>query len=219
MSVVISVANLKGGVGKSTMTIFLASAFGSNGKKVLVLDADRQHTIKSIWQLEDDPDKQPLFDLEVIAPRYIYDLLKIKADKYDLVFIDVPRSTEDKTDTSVASLITLCDAVLIPVVPSQLDVLSTIEFLKMIKEIETWKMDHDLDFRVAAFLNRSSKRNESAFAKDALKGYDLDFLDADLPDLKMFLYPSAFTSILDTKSGQNKFERFYTEVQGLIAGL
>ena len=39
-SKIISIASVKGGVGKTTMTINLAGAYYMMGKKVLIIDAD-----------------------------------------------------------------------------------------------------------------------------------------------------------------------------------
>lgn len=216
---IISICNKKGGTGKSTMTIFLAAAFGRNGKKVLVIDTDSQHSIKSIWQAEDEPDLTPLFDLEVISPKFVLDVLKVKGDKYDLIFIDVPRSTEDSTNAVLAQMITLCDILLVPVLPSKMDVFSTIEFLKLVKEIEDFKAANDLPFYVAGFLNKTRNIAEDSLTKDVLADHGLSFLPFDLPAVKMFLYPSAFSSILDTKEGQNRFEKFYYEVDDILTQL
>ena len=61
---VISVANSKGGVGKTTTTVSLAEAFAAEGYKTLVVDLDSQANASLLIYGEngDDPDRARLFD-------------------------------------------------------------------------------------------------------------------------------------------------------------
>lgn len=55
MNKIISVASLKGGVGKTADTIFLAQSLASFGKHVLVIDADPNNNLTDYYLRDEDP--------------------------------------------------------------------------------------------------------------------------------------------------------------------
>ncbi len=63
MGKIISVANQKGGVGKTTTTINLAAALGESGKKVLVIDMDPQGNTTSGIGIEKNEVENTVYEL------------------------------------------------------------------------------------------------------------------------------------------------------------
>lgn len=71
---IITVANQKGGVGKTTCVVNLASAYAKMGKKILVIDADPQANATSyLSALEDAADKK----------KYLFDAIVKESDQPD----------------------------------------------------------------------------------------------------------------------------------------
>lgn len=127
MSVIIAIANLKGGVGKSTVAVNLSSALAVKGK-VLLVDADEQATstyyaTKGLLPVESLP--LPFIPGEDVK-KWVGRVLALAAD---YVVIDAPPHTGPATQAIVG----LADLVLIPVGPSVADIAATARAVELVR--------------------------------------------------------------------------------------
>ena len=201
---IVSIANSKGGVGKSVVTIMLAVALAKKKKKkVLILDCDAQGSITEMYDNEKEGrDEDPLVEVEALTPRRVQTFLKRFGSDYDVIFIDVPRMTDNKKDTATVMLLNNCDSILVPVIGSEVDVLSTKEFVNILEDAAAYKKEMDMDFKYYGFINRRNLRKSNEIAEKAMKKRKLKMFRNSLNDLKIYTQPSFFQSILETAEGR-----------------
>jgi len=215
MTKIISIANQKGGVGKSTITMFLAAALAKQqNKKILLLDTDAQGSITNWLEMEERlfPDKEALVEVEYIEASRVERYLKRNAVKYDMVFIDIPRLTSFHNNDTILMLLYMCDVVFIPVIGSSIDVISTKQFAKYMDDVKQFRKELDYDFQYFGFLNKDNRRTDNREARKAVERMGLPLFSSSLKDLKLFTSPSLFDSILDREEGKRRFRPFYKEV-------
>ena len=145
MSVVIAVANQKGGCGKTTVAMNLAGVLaGEGGMKILLMDADPQASAQQ-WAMRSG-DKGVGFEVMTHPHEDIHRKVRDMSSKdYDVVIIDCPpgasqSSTGKDSQTSISRMAILAaDLVLVPVRPSMLDYLASHQLLPVLKDVGTLK--------------------------------------------------------------------------------
>ena len=210
---IISIANAKGGVGKSSITAFLATALAKQkGKKVLVLDTDSQRTLTDIYDSEIEENKNVLIEVEDMQPRKTRNYIKKYGNNYDIIMIDIARVTKKLNDEVVAMLLSDCSHVFIPTLATTPDLLSTTDFLQLLEEVEKDRKDLGLNFEYYCFINRMNRRSENKETIEYLKESEVSVLDSSLSDLKLFTDITLTSSLLDSKEGKKRFMPFFKEV-------
>ncbi len=132
MTQVISVLNQKGGVGKTTLAVHLATAFARQGSRILLLDADPQGSALD-WAAARQ--NEPLFPVVGLPKSSIHKDLPGLASGYDYVVIDGPPRVYDVARSAIMA----SDVILIPVQPSPYDVWAAKEIIDLLVEARIYK--------------------------------------------------------------------------------
>lgn len=132
---VITLAQSKGGAGKSTITLNLAAVAAKSGANVLILDTDPQKTLTEILTVRDET-SEALSNLTQFTALYTIskDLptqLSALSKKFDMIFID----TAGFDNALTWSLIAASDLALIPVALGAADLLTTTKMIEKLSHV------------------------------------------------------------------------------------
>lgn len=131
MGKVITVGNLKGGTGKSTIAINVACSLAGKKTRVILIDADAQGTATD-WaaagELPIEVIPLPLDD-ETDNATWISEVIAIKTQN-DLVVVDLP----PHIGATLQAALVVSDLFLVPVTPSGADLKATMKALDLLGE-------------------------------------------------------------------------------------
>lgn len=134
MAQIITIANQKGGCGKTTVTMQLAGSLASRGHRVFVADTDPQGTATR-WAAS-APDETPfpatVAGLHATGGKVHRELQKFVPD-YDYILVDCPPSIESPVPQSA---LLVSDLVLVPVIPSPADLWAATGIQELIENVE-----------------------------------------------------------------------------------
>ncbi len=117
MGQVITVAQQKGGSGKTTIAANLAVAFVRAGRSVALVDADPQGSLGRWFMMRRESGIDDMAFSTASAWGVSYECDKLKRD-HDIVIVDTP----PKVDADLRPALRVSDLVIVPVAASQVDV-------------------------------------------------------------------------------------------------
>ncbi len=198
---IVAVANLKGGTGKTTSAFFLAAALARRGRTLLV-DCDPQGSALS-WSesAEEDEDGARLpFNVVGLPTRDVHKKVRGLAGDYAHVVLDTPPG-----ELAIARAALLAaDAALVAVSPTAMDLDRVMATLELIAEVEPLT---DLTFQVLLTRVRRISR-EGRDAREAMEEMGLPVMRTEVPQLSF--YSDAFGEALGENLGE--YERAAAEL-------
>ncbi len=167
MAQIISFANQKGGVGKSTATLLAATALSQPpfSYDVVVVDIDPQQSISKRRSYDLDGHEAPL-PYDVLTYDFATFTRQVKAldKRYQIIFLDVPGKldipTEEerkkgKEESEAIQALQYIDIVLVPVTPGNFGLDATLVYLKAVLTVQQQRKD----LRLVAFRNMHRERS------------------------------------------------------------
>ncbi len=132
---IISILNQKGGVGKTTLATSISAGLAAQGEKVLLVDADPQHSALDWGAKRETP--LPFTLMGLPTPVLHRDLPPMLGNPYTVIVIDGPGKLTDVPRSAIMA----SNLVLIPVQPSPYDVWSSVDIIKILKEARSYGAD------------------------------------------------------------------------------
>lgn len=171
---ILSVVNLKGGVGKSTVTQNMAVYFATEGVKVCIVDTDFEQQTSMKW-VEQRGEKQPRIPVFAISEKALSTNLAELKETYQLIIIDGTPAL-----STLASRVLLeSDMVIVPITPTGFDLWSFEKFLERYNDIKARRTSNLSAYLV---LNRYRKTSFHKGAEEAVQDFDIGLLKTRLGD-------------------------------------
>ena len=204
MAVTLAVLNPKGGVGKTTLTLLMASEFQRLGYKTAVLDTDARANVLRWVQLLNSSGKTPAFEVMSARGRDAGTKIDAMTSAVQALIIDGAGQEDDLNELTVAK----ADLTLVPFQVSQQDIIGVLtmaEFMRRLGE----RLNRTCP--LLAVMNRVTlmTTNGAAYGqvRDLMGRQGVTVAATELKDRQ------AFNRITGTESSLHAFER---ETPGLI---
>ena len=127
-----TIGGIKGGSGKTTLAVSLAVLLANNGRKVLLVDADRQATATDFtqWRTETLGDTG-FTSIQLAEMRVRTEVLKLKPDYNDVVIDAGGRDTASQRAALVIS-----DVFIAPFAPRSFDIWTLEQVVQLVQEMQ-----------------------------------------------------------------------------------
>lgn len=184
MSKIISFISRKGGTGKTTNAIHLATTLHHMGKKVLLVETDTNYTLNTLRKMEvfQAKDGKTMFEILGSEDHQVAEELEKLKDsrKFDFIVVDSAGKT---TDEGIKKLCLVSNAVVVPTSLTQNDLLvtyQTVTDLAPARELNS-------GLKIIILPNRIHSSTNIFTVRDNLKKLDAIILPVVVPQKNLFV--------------------------------
>jgi chromosome partitioning protein len=160
------VCNEKGGVGKTTLAINIATMCSQAGKETLLVDTDPQESSADWSSVRDAIEFNPMLTCAQKRGKVGYDLAKMK-EKYDMVVVDAG----GRDSIEMRQAMAVCDICVIPIKPAQFDVWSLSKMAKIVTDVMEQTGEPVNAFTVINGASPNPMVQETIEVKETLRDY------------------------------------------------
>lgn len=213
---IICVANEKGGSGKSNIAINLAIKLHSLKEDVLLIDSDPQNSVKTFNDIRASKEVPFGFNCVNIFGDSLASQIALLQNKYEILIID----TAGRDCDEMREALTASDILIIPTLPSDLDIAVLNKMIKLYSQFKMFKKD------LKAFVV-ISKASPNPFLQEKIKALKEFISKKNVDDLKLCesvlyereIYRNAFANGMGVVEFAKKddnvlkdFESFFNEL-------
>ena len=211
-SMIISILNIKGGVGKTTVATNLAVGIAKTGKSVLVVDTDTQGSAVA-WRGERDDAKTQVTVISLSSAAALRKQIIDFRESFDCVIIDGSPHVDALAAVSIAA----SNLVILPVGPSPLDIWATSKMVTQIEDAQVINPHIQASFLINKFSQVTLLSKET---KEVLEEFSIPVFNTTLGS--RVAYADTITqgmSVLEwpDRKAKDEVRSFVNEVLGLIS--
>lgn len=195
MTKIISFISRKGGTGKTTNAINLATVLHSMGHKLALVETDTNYTLNTLRKMElydGMANKDNIFEIMGSSDGTIAEELEEvkKQNKFDYIIVDSAGKT---TDEGIKKLCLISDAVIVPTSLTQNDMLVTYQTIKDLAPAR----DINEKLKILVLPNRIHSLTKTSTVHEALNNLDAEILPIAVPQKNIFVN---FSTIMAEKA-------------------
>ncbi|MBV9482771.1 MAG: AAA family ATPase [Acidobacteria bacterium] len=178
---IIVLAQTKGGVGKSTLSINLTIACARKGADVLLVDADEQATASDFTAIRTERLGSPGYTAISLTGAAVRTQVLRLSRKYQDIIIDA----SGRDTAGLRAALTVADTALVPFQPRSFDLWTLDKVVSLLTEADGYREQPLRSFAILNFAD--SQGMDNAEAAEALRGASaLTFLDRPIGRRKAF---------------------------------